>query len=66
MPYTQISQNKIHLLYTENYLCKLLCKPKDQVATEDKNNIVYEIDCSNSKAVYFSESKSYLKMSQKI
>ena len=30
--------------YTENMLHKLLCKPKDQVATEDKNNIVYEIE----------------------
>ena len=29
--------------YTENALRKLLCKPKDRVATEDKNNIVYEI-----------------------
>ena len=29
--------------YTESNLCKLLCKPKDPVATEDKNNIVYEI-----------------------
>ena len=34
-------------------LRKLLCKPKDRVATEDKNNIVYEIDCSNCQAVYF-------------
>ena len=42
-------------------LCKLLCKPKDQVATEDKNNIVYEIDCSNCEAVYFGESKRSLK-----
>ena len=33
--------------YTEMTLRKLLCKPKDRVATEDKNNIVYEIDCSN-------------------
>ena len=29
----------------------------DQVATEDKNNIVYEIDCINCQAVYFGESK---------
>ena len=43
--------------YTEMTLRKLLCKPKDRVATEDKNNIVYEIDCSNSQAVYFGESK---------
>ena len=42
-------------------LRKLLCKPKDRVATEDKNNIVYEIDCSNCQAVYFGESKRSLK-----
>ena len=36
-------------------------KPKDQVATEDKNNIVYETDCSNCEAVYFGESKRSLK-----
>ena len=47
--------------YTENTLRKLLCKPKDRVATEDKNNIVYEIDCSNCEAVYFGESKQSLK-----
>ena len=40
---------------------KLLCKPKDRVATEDKINIVYEIDCSNCEAVYFGESKLSLK-----
>ena len=34
-------------LYTESTLCKLLCKPKDQVVTKDKNNTVYEIDCNN-------------------
>ena len=38
-------------------LRKLLCKAKDQVATEDENNIVYEIDCSTCQAVYFDESK---------
>ena len=42
-------------------LRKLLWKPKDRVATEDKNNIVYEIDCSNCQAVYFGESKRSLK-----
>ena len=36
-------------------------RPKDQVATEDKNNIVYENDCSNCEAVYFGESKRSLK-----
>ena len=48
-------------LYTKMNLCKLLCKPKDRVATEDKNNIAYEIDCSNCQAVYFGESKRFLK-----
>ena len=47
--------------YTENTLCKLLCKSKDRAATEDKNSIVYEIDCCNCKAVYFGESKRSLK-----
>ena len=40
---------------------KLVSKPKDRVATEDKNNIVYKIECSNCEAVYFSESKRSLK-----
>ena len=65
------SENLRHILrshkirstfYTENTLHKLLCKPKDRVATEDKNNIVYEIDCSNCEAVSFSESKQSLKL----
>ena len=47
---------------TESTLSKLLCKPKDRVTTEDKNNIVYEIDCSNCEAVYFSDSRRSLKL----
>ena len=49
--------------YTEMTLRKLLCKPKDRYCSypEDKNNIVYEIDCSNCQAVYFGESKPSLK-----
>ena len=46
---------------TEMTLCKLICKPKGRVATEDKNNIAYKIDCSNCQAVYFGESKRSLK-----
>ena len=42
-------------------LRKLLCKPKNSVVTSDKNNIVYEIDCSNCQAVSFRESKRSLK-----
>ena len=48
-------------LYTKKTLRKLLCQPKDRVATEDKNNIAYEIDCSNCQTVYFCESKRSLK-----
>ena len=48
--------------YTENTLHKLLCKPKVRVATEDKNNIVHEIDCSNCEAVYLGEPKRSLKL----
>ena len=51
-----------YTFYTESTLCKLLCKPKDSVATEDKNNIVYKIDCSNCKAVSFGESNQSLKL----
>ena len=47
--------------YNEKILRKPLCKPKDPVATKDKNNIVYQIDCSNCQAVYFGESKRSLK-----
>ena len=48
-------------MYTENSLLKLLCKLKNRVATEDKNNTVCKRDCSNSKVVYFGESKRSLK-----
>ena len=47
--------------YTENTLCKLLCKTKAQAATEEKNKIASEIDSSNCIAVYFGESKRSLK-----
>ena len=47
--------------YNESTLHKLLCKLKYWVTTEDKNNIVYEIDCSNREVVYFSESTWSLK-----
>ena len=41
---------------------KLLCKSKDRVATGDKSNIVYEIDCSNCESIYFGQSKRSLKL----
>ena len=36
--------------YTKSILRELLCKLKDRVATEDKNKIVYEMNCSNWEA----------------
>ena len=55
-----LRSHKIRLtFYTKRNLRKLLCKPRDQVATEDKNNIVYELDCSNCQAVNFGASKSH-------
>ena len=41
---------------------KLLCKPKDRIGTEEKNNIVYQINCSDYEAVHFGESKRSLKL----
>ena len=41
---------------------KLLCKHEDRVATEDKNNIAYEIDCIYCEAVYFGQSERSLKL----
>ena len=39
--------------YTEN----TSRKSKNRVTAVDKCNIIYEIDCNKSKAVYFGESK---------
>ena len=55
------SYRKKSTFYTESTFRKRLCKTKNQRATEDKNNIVYEIDCSNCEAVYFGKSKRSLK-----
>ena len=71
LPYVQGTSEKLWRIlrshkirstfYTEMALHKLLCKPKDRVPTEDKNNMVYEIDSSNCQAVYFSGTKGSLK-----
>ena len=46
LPYVEVTSEKLRRIvksnfYTKSTLRKLLCKPKDRVATEDKNNIVY-------------------------
>ena len=71
LPYVESTSEKLRrilrshkirsIFYPKNTLHELLCTPKDRVATEDKNNIAYEIDYSNCKAVYFDESKQSLK-----
>ena len=72
LPYVDGTSGKLqHILrshrirstfHTESTLHKCLCKPEDWIATEDKNNFVYEINCSNCKAVHFGESKRPLKL----
>ena len=47
--------------YIERTIPKLLCKPKDLVATKNKNYIIQEIDCSICETVYFGEQEHYLK-----
>ena len=71
LPYVEGTSEKLRCIltshkirstfYTEMTLRKLLCKLRDPIATEDKNNIAYDIDCSNCQAVYFGESKQSLK-----
>ena len=38
---------------------------KDPVATEDQNNTVHEIDCSNYKTVYLGDFKNHVQMNTK-
>ena len=67
LPYVEGTSEKLrrilrsHKIRSTFYTEMTLRKPKGRVATEDKNNIAYEIDCSKSQAVYFGESKRSLK-----
>ena len=45
----------------DSTLPKLLCKPKDLVATKDQNDIVFKNDCGSCKVAYFGEIKPPLK-----
>ena len=54
---------KYDRLSTLKWLCvNSFVNKKEGVTTEHKNNIVYEINCSNCQAVYFGESKWSLKL----
>ena len=67
LPYVEGTTEKLWLIlrphkirsifYTESTLRKLLYKPTDLLAREDKKNDVCERHCSNCEAVYFGESK---------
>ena len=63
LPYVEGNSEKLrriirsYKIRSTFYTEMTLRKRKDRVATEDKNNIVYETDCSNCQAVYFGESK---------
>ena len=56
------SQKIRSTFYTTNTLRKQLCKPKDPVTTEYKNNIVYQTDRRNCEVVYFGKSKRSSKL----
>ena len=62
LPYLTYTQKLGCTLYTKNTLPKLICKPKDWVTTENKNNIAYETDCSNWEAVCLGGSERSLKL----
>ena len=49
-----------YIFYPESTLRKLLCKPKDRIASED---IFHEINCSNCEPDYVDESKRSFKPS---
>ena len=60
MAYILKSQEIRSTFYTESTLRKLLCKPKDQIATKN-NSIVYEIDRWKGETVHFCKSSESLK-----
>ena len=46
--------------YTPTSLRSLLSKPKDPVPKEDRNNVIYQLDCKDCEAVYVGETKRTL------
>ena len=55
------SHKKRSTFYTGSTLRKVLCKARYRVVTEDKNSIIYIIDCSNCEGIYQCETKRSLK-----
>ena len=46
--------------YTPTTLRSLLSKPKDPIPKEDRNNVIYQLDCKDFEAVYVGETKRTL------
>ena len=46
--------------YTQTTLRSLLSKPKDPIPKEDRNNVVYQLNCKDCEAVYVGETKQTL------
>ena len=46
--------------YTPTTLRSLLSKPKDPIPKEDRNNVIYQLDCKYCEAVYVGETKRTL------
>ena len=46
--------------YTPATLRSLLSKPKDPIPKEDRNNVIYQLDCKDCEAVYVGETKRTL------
>ena len=46
--------------YTQTTLRNLLSKPKDPIRKEDRNIVVYQLNCNDCEAVYVGETKRTL------
>ena len=46
--------------YTPTSLRSLLSKPRDPIPKEDRNNVIYQLDCKDCEAVYVGETKRTL------
>ena len=51
--------SKLHSTHP-TILRSLLSKPKDPIPKEDRNNVIYQLDCKDSEAVYVGETKRTL------
>ena len=52
--------------YTPTTLRRLLSKPKDPIPKEDRNNVIYQLDCKNCETVYAGETKRTLNINEHI